>query len=106
MKTFVSLVYVLAVLQSLVAGASIPRQLEKFPTTRRNLNTTQIQRELGFQVSNTTVIYGPEDSRYENSTARWSIYARPRIQVVIEPGVVSDISSIVSVIGIILTTIS
>ncbi|KAL8920784.1 MAG: hypothetical protein Q9172_004355 [Xanthocarpia lactea] len=95
MKTFISLVYVLAVLQSLVAGASIPRQLEKFPTTRRQLNTTQIQRELGSQVSNTTVIYGAEDSRYKNSTARWSDYARPRIQIVIEPGLVSDITYIV-----------
>ncbi len=72
--------------------------------TRRDLNATQVQRELGYQVSNTTVIYGPEDSRYKNSTARWSIYARPRIQVVVEAGLVSDVSTIASAIRIAIQT--
>ena len=96
MKTFVSLVYAIALFQTFVAGASIPKPLRHFPTTRRHLNATQVQRELGSQVSNTTVIFGPDDSRYKNSTARWSIYERPRIQVVIEPALASDVSTIVS----------
>ncbi|KAL8885569.1 MAG: hypothetical protein Q9192_006627 [Flavoplaca navasiana] len=95
MKTFIWLVYAIALFQNLVAGASIPRPLRHFPTTRRHLNATQVQRELGNQVSNTTVIFGPDDSRYKNSTARWSIYERPRIQVVIEPALASDVSTIV-----------
>lgn len=95
MKTFVSLVYAVALFQTLVAGASIPRPLDRFPKTRHYLNATQVQRELGNQVSNTTVIFGPDDSRFKNSTARWSIYERPRIQVVIEPALAFDVSTIV-----------
>ncbi|KAL8780238.1 MAG: hypothetical protein Q9213_006560 [Squamulea squamosa] len=95
MKTLLSLVYGLAIFQTLVAGASIPRHFQTFSTTRRQLNATQVQRELGKQISNTTVIFGPDDSRYNESTARWNIYAKPRIQVVVEPGQASDVSTIV-----------
>lgn len=104
MKTFVSLVYSLALLQKLVVGASIPRHFQRFPTTRYQLNATQVQRELGNQISNTTVIFGPDDSRYNESTARWSIFAKPRIQIVVEPGQASDVSQIVSALSITIQT--
>ncbi|KAL9004071.1 MAG: hypothetical protein Q9188_003106, partial [Gyalolechia gomerana] len=95
MKTFVSLACSLAIFWTLVAGASIPRYLQTFPTTRRQLNATQVQRELGSQISNTTIIFGPDDNRYNESTERWNIFAAPRIQLVIEPGQESDVSTIV-----------
>ena len=100
MKTLISLVYVFAISQTLVASANIPRQFQEFSTTRHQLNATLVQRELGNQVSNATVIFGPADSRYKNSTARWSIYAKPRIQVVVEPGQASDVSTIVCAMSI------
>lgn len=100
MKTFVWLLYAIAFSKNLVAASSIPRPFRHFPTTRRYLNATQVQRELGNQVSNTTVVFGPDDSRYKNSTARWSIYERPRIQVVIEPALADDVSIIVNTMSI------
>lgn len=79
-----------------MAGTTIPRYFQTAPVTRRDLSTTQVQRELGRRVSNTTAIFGPADSRYENATVRWNLVAVPKIQVVIEPGQESDISIIVS----------
>lgn len=64
--------------------------------TRRDLSTTQAQQELGRQVSNTTAIFGPEDSRFDNATLRWNPVVVPQIQVVVEPGQESDIPTIVS----------
>lgn len=97
MKGFYSLGYGLAILQSVVAGARIPRQFRPHPTTPVNLNSTEVQRELGYQVSNTTAIFGPNDGRFDAATARWNIFATPQIQVVIEPGQESDVSTIVGV---------
>lgn len=96
MKSFVSLIYSLAIFRTLVAGASIPKYFQTFPITRRQLSPTQVQQELGSQVSNTTAIFGPDDSRYNESTTRWNIFAVPQIQAFVEPGQESDISTIVS----------
>jgi hypothetical protein len=102
MKTFVSLVYSLTIFWTFAAGANIPRYFESAPITRRNLSSTQVQQELGSQVSNTTVIFGPGDSRYAAATARWNDFAVPQIQVVIEPGEESDVPTIVSVTNIVI----
>lgn len=96
MRSFSSLVCSLAIFQTLVAGTTIPRYFQKLPVTRRDLSSTQVQQELGRQLSNTTTIFGPGDSRFDNATVRWNIVAVPKIQVVIEPGQESDISTIVS----------
>ncbi|KAE8373962.1 hypothetical protein BDV26DRAFT_284671 [Aspergillus bertholletiae] len=82
-------------LWTLAAGASIPRYFEKHPTTRHNLTSTQIQRELGGQVSSTTSIFGPDDGRFNEATSRWTDFSKPHVQVVIEPGRESDIAIIV-----------
>ncbi|GAB1311024.1 FAD-linked oxidoreductase OXR2 [Madurella fahalii] len=95
MKALVTLAYSLATLQAFVAGASIPRYFDASPITRRQLDGPRVQRELGALVSNTTVIYGPRDSRFAAATARWNNFAPPKIQVVIEPGQESDVESIV-----------
>ncbi|KFY07455.1 hypothetical protein V492_07117 [Pseudogymnoascus sp. VKM F-4246] len=95
MKLFCSLVYSLSVLQPFAASARIPRLFRPDTTTPNNLNTTEVQRELGHQVSSTTAIFGPSDSRFDIATSRWTTYGKPQIQVVIEPGQESDVSTIV-----------
>lgn len=95
MKGFCSLVYSLGVLQTFAAGTRIPKQFRPHPTTPIDLNTTEVQRELGYQVSSTTAIFGPSDGRFDIATSRWTIYGKPQIQVVIEPGQESDVSTIV-----------
>ena len=82
-------------LWSLAAGLSIPRYFEKQPTTRRSLTSTQVQQELGGKLSKPTLIFGPDDARFNNVTSRWTEYDAPHIQVVIEPGSESDIAKIV-----------
>lgn len=99
MKGLGSLAYGLAVLQTFVSGASIPRYFKEHHTTPINLNATQVQRELGRIVSRGTVIFGPDDSRYDNATARWNMFAPPQVQVIIEPAEERDVSTIVSTIN-------
>jgi hypothetical protein len=82
-------------LSSLVSGASIPRYFEKQPTTRRNLTSQEVRRELGGQVSRGTLIYGPADAEFANLTSRWTVYSKPDVQVVIEPAAELDVSTIV-----------
>lgn len=82
-------------LSSLVSGASIPRYFEKQPTTRRNLTSQEVRRELGGQVSRGTLIYGPSDAEFANLTSRWTVYSKPDVQVVIEPAAELDVSTIV-----------
>ena len=95
MKIFRSLICSVAIFHTLAAAASIPRYFDRFPTTPRGLNSTKVQRELGRRLSNTTVIFGPDDSRFTAATARWDDFAVPQIQLVIEPGRESDVSTIV-----------
>ena len=90
-----SVSFCFGLLWSLAAGASIPRYFERQLTTRRNLTSTQVQRELGGQVSNATLIFGPDDSRFNNVTSRWTDFSKPHIQVVIEPGIETDVAKIV-----------
>ena len=99
MKGFCSLVYSLAIIQYFAAGSRIPGHFRPHPTTPIGLNTTEVRRELGCRVSNTTAIFGPSDSRFDVATSRWDIYAPPQIQVVIEPGQESDVSTIVGAIN-------
>lgn len=94
MKIFVSLA---CIFHTLTAAASIPKHFERFPTTPRKLQSAKVQRELGSRISNTTVIFGSDDGRFSEATARWSVFAPPHIQLVIEPGQESDVSTIVSV---------
>lgn len=82
-------------LWTLAAGASIPRYFEKHSITRRDLTSAQIQQELGGQVSNTTLIFGPDDDRFDKVTSRWTDFSKPKVQVVIEPGTESDVATIV-----------
>lgn len=96
MKSFVSLGCSLAIFLTLGVGAVVPRYFQTVPVTRRQLSSTQVRQELGGQVSNTTTIFGPDDSSYDNATSRWNTLAVPRVQFAIVPGQESDISTIVS----------
>ena len=80
---------------SLAASASIPRYFEKHSITRRDLTSTQVQQELGGQISNATLIFGPDDSQFNNITSRWTESSKPHIEVVVEPGSESDVAKIV-----------
>ncbi|KAK4223289.1 hypothetical protein QBC38DRAFT_548593 [Podospora fimiseda] len=82
-------------LSSLVSGASVPRYFESQPTTRRNLTTEQVRRELSSQVSPGTLIFGPGDAEFANRTSRWTGFSKPDVRVVIEPVAESDVSAIV-----------
>ncbi|KAI2615592.1 hypothetical protein GGR54DRAFT_257821 [Hypoxylon sp. NC1633] len=95
MKCIILLLVSLGLLRAFATGASIPRYFEKFPRSRPDLTSTQVQHELGRRLSNTTVIFGPTDSRYQVATSRWNDLAVPRVQVVIEPGQESDVATIV-----------
>lgn len=92
MKSFVSLVFSLAIFQTLVAAAAVPSYFQPAP----NLSSTQVQLELGPRLSKNTSIFGPNDTRFDDATVRWDLVAVPRIQVVIEPGQESDIPKIVN----------
>ena len=95
MKFISSVACVSVLLQALALGASIPSNSQVAPVTRRHLSSAQVAREISRKLSNTTTIYGPDDSRYAGSISRWDIFAVPRAEVIIEPGQESDIATIV-----------
>lgn len=96
MKNFVvSVSCYLGLFWTLAAGASIPRYFEPNSITRRSLTSHQVQSELGVQVSNTTIIFGPGDDRFDEATSRWTGFSKPDIKVVVEPGRESDVATIV-----------
>lgn len=80
---------------TLAHAAAIPTYFHQSAFTRRSLSAEEVRQELGSQVSNSTLIYGPDDPRYANATARWNDFAVPQIQVVIVPGAEDDVSTIV-----------
>ncbi|KAI1468333.1 FAD-binding domain-containing protein [Daldinia caldariorum] len=95
MKNSISSLCNLVLFGTLATGASIPRYFQPSAFTRRQLDPTQVQQELGSQLSNTTSIFGPDDDRYPEATTRWNTFAVPKIQIVVEPGEESDVSTIV-----------
>jgi hypothetical protein len=97
MRPCVALGCALAMFQPLAAGALTPKYFSNAPIVCRDLSSDTIQRELGGQLSNTTSIYGKDDTRYHNATARWNLYVAPTFEIVIEPGQESDIPTIVSI---------
>ena len=100
MRSFVSLAYALLSFQCLSTYAAVPVYFQHVPISRRDLSGEQVRQELGRSVSNTTSIFGKDDPRYPNSTARWNVFASPDFEVVIEPGQESDVSTIVSAPGL------
>lgn len=60
-----------------------------------NLTNEQIEHELRPRLSESALIYGAENPRWENATERWQWYEHPTINLVIEAGVEEDVSEIV-----------
>lgn len=95
MKGFLSLICGVYLFTALAAAAAIPDYFRPSPVTRRSVTVEQVRQELGASVSDTTLIYGPTDTRYANATARWNDYAIPHVQIVVVPGQQSDVPKIV-----------
>jgi hypothetical protein len=95
MKSLLSFGLYAAVLQTLAAGAAVPSYFQRHPLTRRAITSAEVERELGPSLSNTTSIYGPNDSFYRNGTSRWNVFARPNVEVIVMPGQESDVAKIV-----------
>lgn len=94
MKSFVSSFCSLALFQTVAVGAGIPHYFPRSPTAR---NAATASDYLAKQLSDDTVFFGPEDAGFANATVRWSTYSVPEIQLVIQVGEESDVSTIVSV---------
>ena len=90
-------VYGLALLQPLTAAYDICFPDTQLVYTPRGLTPLQAQLELGPLLSNTSSIFGPTDPRWANATTRYQNYARPYLQLVVQPGLESDIPTIVRV---------
>ncbi|PYH77480.1 FAD binding domain-containing protein [Aspergillus uvarum CBS 121591] len=73
----------------------VPHYFQREALTRRDLSVSQVSRELGALVSNTTAIFGPSDPRWENATERYTTFAPPTIELVVQPGLESDIPIII-----------
>ena len=54
--------------------------------------------ELETLLSDTSSVFGRSDARWANATERYQDYAPPQVQLVVQPGVESDIPKIVSII--------
>lgn len=71
---------------------------EQIPIVWNYSTLPRIQTELGPSLSNVSSIFGPDDSRWEATTERYSTLGLPDIQVVVQPALESEISTIVSAI--------
>ncbi|QSZ36214.1 hypothetical protein DSL72_007340 [Monilinia vaccinii-corymbosi] len=85
----------LLLLQSLVTAAPQACLDGLCSVTRGNLSTTQVSRELGPQLSRGSNIFGPDDPRFLNETARYQAYKPPVIRLVVQPASEADIPKIV-----------
>ena len=85
----------LALLQSitLYSPLSCPDGLGMM--TRANLTSTQVQRELGTLLLNSSAIFGPSNSQWASLTEKWQQYKPPHFTVSVQIGAESDIPTIV-----------
>lgn len=98
----------LTVLQAIVSASplnlrtprTVPHYFQSYPSTPRNLSIPTIQQELGPQLSNGSLIFGPNNTDWAEATERYNQLAPPDIQVVVIPALESDVSKIVSIVNI------
>ena len=89
--------YGLALLPALATSSPVvPRHFQGKLFTRSNVTASQVEAELGPQLSSGSLIFGPESANFANATRRWNTFVRPTVQVVVEPASESDIAHIVS----------
>ncbi|KAI0886283.1 uncharacterized protein GGS22DRAFT_179185 [Annulohypoxylon maeteangense] len=80
---------------SLASGTIIPSYFERAAITKRQINLMEFQKDLGERVSYNTSIYLPFDTKFASATERYDTYAPPTIELVVVPGLESDIPIIV-----------
>ena len=89
--------YGFTLLPALVSGSPlVPRYFQKHLVSRCNISAITVQSELGPQLSNTSLIFGPDNVLFPNATERWNTLDTPDVQLVVQPAAESDISKIVS----------
>lgn len=62
---------------------------------RRSTTSQHAQEELASLLDSSSTVLGPASPEWANVTERWDTYASPTIQLVVTPGVESDVSTIV-----------
>ena len=87
----------LLLFQSLVTASPQPCLDGLCSVTRLNITSQQVARELGPLLSHNSSIFGPDDPRFANTTARYQAYQPPTIKMVVQPGCEADIPKIVSI---------
>ncbi len=88
--------YGLAFLPLLVSSSPlVPRYLQRHPLSRHNITASAVKMELGPQLSNGSLIFGPDSARYPEATERWNNRVTPNAQVVVQPAAESDLAKIV-----------
>ncbi|KAI9154971.1 FAD-linked oxidoreductase virI [Paramyrothecium foliicola] len=73
----------------------VPSYFQSSTFTRRDISVTVVQRELGKVLSKKATIFGPTSPDWAEATERWNTYAMPDIEIVVRPGLESDVSKIV-----------
>ncbi|KAI1125559.1 hypothetical protein F5Y10DRAFT_227607 [Nemania abortiva] len=79
----------------IVPQAPVPRYFRRDPSTPATISVTQVQKDLGQLISNSSLIFGPSSDDYSEATDRWNYYSKPDIQAVVEVGQESDIAKVV-----------
>ncbi|KAI0467422.1 hypothetical protein F4859DRAFT_525339 [Xylaria cf. heliscus] len=93
MKSFAPLSSLaLALLPVIAASESTPRYFQRAPFTRRDLDVTSVETELGALLSPNASIFGPTDPRFANTTERYTNYAVPDVEIVVVPGTENDVA--------------
>lgn len=91
--------YGLAILPGLVSSSPVvPRYFKSKLFSRDNITAGIVEAELGPQLSNGSLIFGPDYAQWSNATYRWNSLFRPNVQIVVEPAAESDIAKIVSLL--------
>ncbi|KAL8704812.1 MAG: hypothetical protein Q9201_002044 [Fulgogasparrea decipioides] len=64
-------------------------------TTALAPSQADTQRQLGPLLTSGATIYFPDSPQFANATSRWSVYAEPKIAVVVEPASAKDVATTV-----------
>ncbi|KAI9680453.1 MAG: hypothetical protein M1822_007211 [Bathelium mastoideum] len=88
--------YGLTLLPTLVTSSPIvPPYFQRKLFSRGNITSTTVAAELGPQLSNGSLVFGPNNPQWSNATSRWDTLVRPDVQVVVEPASESDIAKVI-----------
>jgi hypothetical protein len=91
------LAYGLALLPVLVSSSPlVPRYFQRDLFSRDKITASMVKTELGPQLSNGSLIFGPDSALYPGATERWNTRITPDAQVVVQPAAESDLAKIVS----------